>query len=75
MHTKTVTYVKANANNLEVNEPLLVTQNGNAKYVIQSYEDYQYQQESLALLKLINLAEKSAHQPVSADEAFNTDGL
>lgn len=72
MHTETVTFVKENANKLNVDEPLLVTQNGKAKYVVQSYEDYQYQQESLALLKLVNLAEKSLQkEAVNIDEAFD----
>jgi PHD/YefM family antitoxin component YafN of YafNO toxin-antitoxin module len=66
--------VKENANKLDVDEPLLVTQNGKAKYVVQSYEDYQYQQESLALLKLINQAEKSARAgSLTMDQAFDID--
>jgi PHD/YefM family antitoxin component YafN of YafNO toxin-antitoxin module len=74
MHTETVTYLKENANKLELNEPLLVTQNGKAKYVIQSVEDYQYQQDTIALLKLINLSEKSLEkEQLSIDEAFNID--
>jgi|TARA_R110000850_G_scaffold186697_1_gene312629 PHD/YefM family antitoxin component YafN of YafNO toxin-antitoxin module len=40
MHTETVTYLKENANKLNVDELLVVTQNGKAKYVIQSFEDY-----------------------------------
>lgn len=74
MHTETVTYLKDNANKLELDEPLLVTQNGKAKYVIQTVEDYQYQQDTIALLKLINISEKSlAKEPLSIDEAFNID--
>ena len=74
MHTETVTFLKENANKLELNEPLLVTQNGKAKYVIQSAEDYQYQQDTIALLKLINLSEKSLQkEQLSIDEAFDID--
>ncbi|MFT6904273.1 MAG: hypothetical protein ACJAS1_000924 [Oleiphilaceae bacterium] len=38
MHTETVTFLKENTNKLNVNETLVVTQNGKAKYVIQSFE-------------------------------------
>ena len=74
MQTETVTFVKENANKLNVDEPLLVTQNGKAKYVVQSYEDYQYQQDSIALLKLINLAEKNTKsEQLSINDAFDID--
>jgi PHD/YefM family antitoxin component YafN of YafNO toxin-antitoxin module len=74
MQTETVTFVKENANKLNVDEPLLVTQNGKAKYVVQSYEDYQYQQESIALLKLVNLAETSCNKSrLTIDDAFDID--
>lgn len=74
MQTQTVTFVKENANKLNVDEPLLVTQNGKAKYVVQSYEDYEYLQETIALLKLVNLAEKvGSKAELSVDDAFNID--
>jgi len=74
MQTETVTFVKENANKLNVDEPLLVTQNGKAKYVVQSFEDYQYQQDSIALLKLVNLADKAVvSSSLSIDDAFNID--
>jgi len=74
MQTETVTYVKENANKLNVDEPLLVTQNGKAKYVVQSFDDYQYQQESIALLKLVNLAEKcTSREALDINDAFNID--
>jgi len=43
METATLTYLKENANKLSVEEPLLVTQNGKAKFVVQNHDDYQYQ--------------------------------
>lgn len=74
MQTQTMTFIKENANKLNLDEPLLVTQNGKAKYVVQSYEDYQYLQESIALLKLVNLAETAAgKQGLSIDQAFDID--
>ena len=72
MRTETLTYLKEHANHLELNEPLMITQNGKAKYVVQSVEDYDYQKESLALLKLLILAEHSAKSGlVSLDQAFD----
>ncbi|MBK8973527.1 MAG: type II toxin-antitoxin system Phd/YefM family antitoxin [Hahellaceae bacterium] len=71
MQTETVTYLKENANKLELNGPLIVTQNGKAKYVIQSYEDYEYQKESLALLKLLTLSDQfDEDQALSIEDAF-----
>jgi PHD/YefM family antitoxin component YafN of YafNO toxin-antitoxin module len=74
MQTETVTFVKENASKLDVDEPLIVTQNGKAKYVVQSFEDYQYQQETIALLKLVNMAEKLGKTaPLSIEDAFDID--
>jgi len=50
---------------------LVVTQKGKAKYVVQDYQDYLHQQESIALLKLLVLSEQSGKkQTLSLDEAF-----
>ena len=62
MKTQTVSYMKEHANNLELDNPILVTQNGKPRYVIQDADDYQEQQQTIALLKLINLSERSASQ-------------
>jgi prevent-host-death family protein len=37
--------------------PLVLTQNGRASAVVQSYDDYQHLQESLAMMKLLALGE------------------
>jgi len=60
MRTETLSYVKEHANHLEIDSPLLITQKGKARFVLQNVEDYEYQQESLALLKLLTIADKSA---------------
>ncbi len=71
MRTETLTYLKENANRLDVNEPLVITQNGKAKYVVQNVEDFDFQQESLALLKLLTLAERAGKdKPLSLDDVF-----
>jgi prevent-host-death family protein len=71
MNTETITYLKENANHLALDEALIITKNGKAAFVIQSIEDYEYQRESIALLKLLKLSEKSLKEnPLSLDEAF-----
>ena len=72
MRTETVTYLKENANNLNLDEELLVTKNGKPSFVVQSYQDYQYLQDSIALLKLLTLSEKSRSdgELLSVEQAF-----
>lgn len=60
MKVSTITYLKENANNLKVEEPLMITKNGKPAYFVQSAASYQYQQDTLALLKLLKLSEQSA---------------
>lgn len=73
MNIQTVSYLKANANNLSLDDPLHVTQNGKEVYVVQGSQAYYEQQETIALLKLINLSERSLNQKgeLSLDEAFD----
>lgn len=63
--------MKKYANHLELDKSLLVTQNGDPNYLRHDAADYE-QQQTLALLKLINLSEKSAASNglLSLDEAF-----
>jgi len=71
MHTETLSYVKEHANHLELDGPLLITQKGNARFVLQNVEDYEYQQESLALLKLMVISDQAAKKThLSLDQAF-----
>ncbi len=71
MQTETLSYVKEHANHLELDGPLLITQKGNARFVLQNVEDYEYQQESLALLKLLVISDRTAKDEVlSIDQAF-----
>ena len=71
MHIQTTSFLKENVNNLELDDALVITKDGKAAYVIQSIEDYEYQKESLALLKLLKLSEKSIKEnPLTLDEAF-----
>lgn len=57
---KPISYLKAHASELvrqlgEQREPMVITQNGEAKAVIQDIQSYQQTQETLALLKILAL--------------------
>jgi prevent-host-death family protein len=59
---KPITYLKANAAEVlhdlnECREPLVITQNGEAKAVLQDLASYEETQETLALLKLLALGQ------------------
>ncbi len=72
MRTETLSYVKEHANHLELDSPLLITQKGKARFVLQNVEDFEYQQESLALLKLLTLSNKIAEEtPLTIDQTFS----
>jgi prevent-host-death family protein len=53
--------------------PVIVTVNGEAKAIIQSIADYEWDQETLALLKLLAMAEadSKAGRVVDAEQAFD----
>ena len=55
-----ISYLKAHASEIVRNlskqqEPLVITQNGEAKVVIQDIESYEQTQQTLALLKILSL--------------------
>ena len=57
---KPISYLKAHAAEIvrklnEHQEPLIITQNGEAKVVIQDIESYEQGQETMALLKILAL--------------------
>ena len=57
---KPISYLKAHAAEIvrklnEQREPLIITQNGEAKVVIQDIESYEQTQETMALLKILAL--------------------
>ena len=72
MRTETLSYLKEHANHLELDSPLLITQRGKARFVLQNVEDFEYMQESLALLKLLSLSTKlSQKDSLTLDQAFS----
>ena len=64
---KPISYLKANAAKVvedlaETGEPLVITQNGEAKAVIQDVKSYEQTQEALALLKILALGDRQAEE-------------
>lgn len=71
---KPISYLKANAAGVleqlsTQREPLVITQNGEAKAVLQDVASYEETQETLALLKLLALG----HQDVEAGRLTPVD--
>ena len=60
---KPISYLKAHAAEIvrtlgDQGEPLIITQNGEAKVVIQDIDSYEQMQETLALLKILALGRR-----------------
>ena len=74
---KPISYLKAHAADVvrdlsERREPMVITQNGEARLVVQDVESYEQTQETLALLKILALGNQQieAGQVVDAEQAF-----
>lgn len=64
---KPISYLKANAAEIldklaERREPLLITQNGEARAVMQDVASYEATQETLALLKILALGNREVEE-------------
>jgi prevent-host-death family protein len=64
---KPISYLKAHAAEIvrnlgEQREPLIITQNGEAKVVIQGIADYEKTQETMALLKILALGNRQIEE-------------
>lgn len=71
---KPISYLKANAAEVlsqlsESRTPMIITQNGEAKAVIQDVASYEATQETLALLKILALGKKQ----LEAGEVYSLD--
>lgn len=74
---KPISYVKANASEVlrsidASTEPLIITQNGEAKAVLQGIDSYERTQETLALLAILALGKREveAGQTVEASKVI-----
>lgn len=61
---KSISYLKAHASEIindisENNKTIIVTQNGEAKVVVQDIKIYEKNQDSMALLKMLAMSNKS----------------
>jgi prevent-host-death family protein len=64
---KPISYLKAHASEIVRNigkrqEPLIITQNGEAKAVMQDIESYEQTQETMALLKILALGSRQIEE-------------
>jgi prevent-host-death family protein len=64
---KPISYLKAHAaeivrNLAERQEPMVITQNGEAKVVIQAIESYEQAQQTMALLKVLALGMRQVEE-------------
>ena len=64
---KPISYLKAHAAEIvrnlgEQREPLIITQNGEAKVVMQDIESYEQTQETMALLKILALGTRQIEE-------------
>lgn len=64
---KPISYLKAHAADIvrnmgEQGEPLVITQNGEAKVVLQNIESYERDQETMALLRMLALGNRQIEE-------------
>lgn len=74
---KPISYLKAHAAEVvrqlnEQKQPMIITQNGEAKIVVQDIESYELTEETLALLKILALGDREIEQgkATSAESAI-----
>ena len=75
---KPISYLKSHAAKIvkdiaESREPLLITQNGEAKLVVLDVKSYEEQEETLALLKILAMGNRDIEQGKfrDAENVFN----
>lgn len=59
---ETVSFLKKNAADLPLSEPLTITQNGKPAYVVTSYEEHERREQVIAMMKMISFAESDIKQ-------------
>jgi prevent-host-death family protein len=71
---KPISYLKAHASEIVRNigkqqEPLIITQNGEAKAVVHDIESYEQTQETMALLKILALGTRQIEEAKAQSSA------
>ena len=74
---KSISYLKANAANLidEINKhqkTYVITQNGEAKVVVQDIKLYEKVQETMAMLKLLSMTNNKSKDATDIKSTFNS---
>lgn len=71
MRIETISYLKQNAAKLDLEEPMVITQSGKPVYRIESEYQAQRKDEAIALLKLMNIAERD----IRSGNTMTPDGV
>jgi prevent-host-death family protein len=71
-HVKPISYLKSEAAQIvkdltDSGEPLIITQNGEAKLVVQDVRTYEATQQTIALLKILAIGQKQIERKDHAD--------
>lgn len=66
-HIRPVSYLKAHISEIirqlgEHHQPLIITQNGEARAIMQDIQSYEQQQETMALLKILALGNRQIEE-------------
>ncbi len=74
---KSISYLKANAANIlnEINEhqkTFIITQNGEAKAVVQDIKQYEKMQDTMAVLKLLGMTHEKSNEASGIEDTFSS---
>lgn len=75
-HVKPISYLKSHAAEIikdisQTHEPMLITQNGEAKIVIMDVKSFEQQEETMALLKILALG----HKEIEEGKFYSADSV